>query len=494
MRCIRVAAYSLTLSLASSSLVAQSNQSPALDAAARAMGGKDRVLAVRTIVMEGTGEQLNFGQNHTPYAESMFEVTSFKRSLDGTNRRWFHDQTRVPRFTTANTTPQRQRYGMDGYTNGVPYNVGANGNMTRLGAAAAADRANEFFYHPVTFMIAAYSSGTERSEEPADAGQRRVRINVGGNKFAMYVDSRTNLPTRIEKIAYQPMLGDVAIWTDLSDWRDVDGVKVPMRVIQRYENLFTISDYRLSSTRINEDVGNLAATDSVRALPPPVAAAPVVAVDTIAPGVWSIAGQTHHTIAIEQSRGVVLVEAPQSEARSLAAIAQARALRPAKPVDVLINTHHHFDHAGGLRAAIAQNLAIMTHAGNRDFYEKVVFPRRHFIQQDALAQNPKQLRLITVNDKHVIADSVRVIEVYPVTGSAHSGSMLIVYLPAERLLIQADLYNPPAANAPAPASFPFAANLLENIQRLGLQVDRVVGIHGRPVPFSEFQAAASRTP
>ncbi len=491
MRHVRVGALALVVFLVARSLSAQS---PALDAAARAMGGKARILDVRTIVLEGAGEQLNFGQNHTPSAESRFEVTSFKRSLDVPNRRWFYDQTRVPRFTTANTAPQRQRFGMDSYTTGVAYNINASGVMARMPAQVATDRANEFFHHPITFTIAAYAPGTELSEEAAEGGQRRVRINVGGNKFAMYVDSRTSLPTRIEKIGYLPMLGDVALWTDVSDWQDVGGLKVPMRMTQRYENLFTLSDFRISSVRINEDVGNLAATDSVRTVVQSAPAPPVVAVDTIAPGVWLIAGQSHHTVAIEQSRGVVLVEAPQSDARSLAAIAQARALRPAKPITLLINTHHHFDHSGGLRAAISQGLTVMTHAGNRDFYEKVVFPRRHFVQQDAQAQNPKALRLITVNDKHVIADSVRAIEVYPVAGNAHSGSMLIVYLPAERLLIQADLYNPPAANAPPPASFPFAANLVENIQRLGLQVERVIGIHGRPVAFSEIQAAATRAP
>ena len=92
-----------------------------------------------------------------------------------------------------------------------------------------------------------------------------------------------------------------------------------------------------------------------------------------------------------------------------------------------------------------------------------------------------------VADKHVIADSLRAIEVYSIEGNAHSGSMLVVYLPAERVLIQADLYNPPAANATNPV-FPFLANLLENIQRRGLQVDRVVGIHGRPVAYTELQS------
>lgn len=490
MRFIHVATSALALSVAGGSLTAQS---ATLDAAARAMGGKDRVLAVRTLILEGRGEQLNFGQNHTPFAETKFEVTSFRRSFDYANRRWFVDFTRVPKFVTANTAPQRQRQGLDGYPNSIAYNVGNNDNMIRASAQAATDRMNEFLYHPIGFVQAAYSTGTEISEEPAPNNMRRVRINPAGNKFAMYVDTRTNLPVRVEKIVDQPMLGDAAFYTEFSDWQDVGGLKVPMRITQKFEDLFTIGDIRLTSTRVDEDVGNIAATDSIRNVVVQAGqpAAPTIVVDTLAPGVWLIGGQTHHTIAIEQSNRIVLVEAPQSDARTLAAIAKARELRPGKPLDLLINTHHHFDHAGGLRAAISQGLTIVTHEGNKDFYEKVVYPRRHFITQDALAQNPKTLKLQTVGDKRVLKDDLRTVEVYHVPGNAHNGNMLMVYLPAEKILIQADMYNPPAANAPPPPSFPFAANLLESVQRRGLQVERVVGIHGRPMTFSDLQAAAA---
>lgn len=496
MRCIRVATSAIALVVASGPALAQSS---ALDAAVRTMGGKDRILAVRTLILEGTGEQLNFGQNHTPYAETKFEVTSFRRSFDYPNRRWFLDLTRVPKFVTANTAPQRQRQGLDGYPNAIAYNVGNNGNMVRASAQAATDRLNEFLYHPIGFVKAAYSSGTEISEEPGPNNTRRVRINPAGNKFAMDVDTRTNLPVRVEKIVDQPMLGDVAFYTEYADWQDVGGVKVPMRITQRFEDLVTIGDVRLTSTRIDADVGNIAVTDSIRNAAPVVQAgqqppAPTIVVDTLAPGVWRIAGQSHHTIAIELSNQIVLVEAPQNDARTLAAIAKARELRPAKPLDLLINTHHHFDHAGGLRAAISQGLTIVTQQGNKEFYEKVVFPRRHTIVPDALAQNPKPLKLRTVGQTQVINDPLRTIEIHHVAGNPHNGNMLVVYLPAEKILIQADLYNPPAPNAQAPPSFPFAAHLFADIQRRGLQIDRVVGIHGNPVPFSELQAAAARVP
>ena len=69
----------------------------------------------------------------------------------------------------------------------------------------------------------------------------------------------------------------------------------------------------------------------------------------------------------------------------------------------------------------------------------------------------------------------------------HVEGMLVVYLPAERIVIEADLYDPPAVGT-APHPEPTAANrsLYRHARRLGFQVDTIVPIHGRPVPWSSF--------
>ena len=70
----------------------------------------------------------------------------------------------------------------------------------------------------------------------------------------------------------------------------------------------------------------------------------------------------------------------------------------------------------------------------------------------------------------------------------------MVYLPQERILIEADAFTPGAPGAAPPATpNPNHLNLIANIERLGLPVDRIVPLHGRVVPVAELYAAAGKT-
>jgi glyoxylase-like metal-dependent hydrolase (beta-lactamase superfamily II) len=477
------------LLLVSPSADAQQSGRPLMEEVAQAMGGRERILAVRTLVLEGTGENYSLGQNPSPEAPlPVFAVTELRRSIDFANKRWRHEQSREPRFLTANTAAQRARFGYDG----VAYDILADGTTRRAAARADAERANELLYHPIGFLQIALAPGTELTEEGSRGKLRQVRMNAGGNKFAIFIDRQTKLPVRIEKIEYNSVLGDVVLESQLSDWRTVDGLMLPMRSVWRMDGRWPITDSRFSRASVNADVGDISAPPAVRAAQP--LAPPVINVtsEEIAPGVWNLAGQSHHSVAIEMRDHLLLVEAPQSDARTLAVIEKARTLRPGKPVRTVINTHHHFDHSGGVRAAIAEGLQVITHERNKSFFEELA-RRRHFIAADALSKSQRPARIQGVGARTVLSDGARNVEIHHIRGNRHAETLLMVYLPAEKLLIEADVYSPPAPNATTVFPAPFAANLIENIDRLALAVDRIVPIHGPIVPISALRAAANPT-
>jgi glyoxylase-like metal-dependent hydrolase (beta-lactamase superfamily II) len=224
------------------------------------------------------------------------------------------------------------------------------------------------------------------------------------------------------------------------------------------------------------------------ATPPPVR----VEVQKIAEGVHYLTGGSHHSVAIEMRDHVVVVEGPLNEERSLAVIAKVSETIPGKPIRFVVNTHHHFDHSGGLRAYADLGATIVTHELNRAYYEKAwTAPRT--LGPDRLAKSRKAPVFQTFTDKHTLSDGVRTIEVHRIANSPHHDGFAMVYLPTESLLVEADAYTPPppapAAASAAPTSPPAVVpqgpvvnpttrNLYENIRRLKLDVERIAALHG----------------
>ncbi|MEO8193638.1 MAG: MBL fold metallo-hydrolase [Gemmatimonadales bacterium] len=476
----------LPITLGCSSAVTARPGTPLIEQVAIAMGGRSRILGIRTLVLQGTGDNHNLGQNLTPYAPlPVYAVTKYMRAMDFENARWRLDQTREPRFPTANLLPQRQRNGFDV----VGYDITSDTSMRRAGPRTTIDRAAELLYHPIGFMRAALAPGANIVEDLAEGPNPTLRLTRGDETYRLVVDGTTKLPLRIERTIYNSVLGDVVLANEFSSWGLVSGGLLPTHIVQRVNGRWPLSDMHLTGAKTNGVIPDLSIPPSVRTAA--LVFTPVnVTADSVAPGVWFLAGGSHHSVAIEMKDHILLVEAPQSDDRTLAVIRRARELRPGKPVRAVINTHHHFDHAGGFRAAVSEGLTVITHAGNKAFFDTVaVLP--FTIVQDQLAKSPQPANIVGVQGKHVLTDGARTVELHEILGSTHSGSMLMAYLPAEKILIEADLYTPPAPNLVASTGYPFAANLLANIERLGLVVERIVPIHGRVVPLSDLRAAAA---
>lgn len=214
----------------------------------------------------------------------------------------------------------------------------------------------------------------------------------------------------------------------------------------------------------------------------------------LAPQVHLIGGSTHNSVAIGLRDYVVVVEAPLSEARSLAVIEEVTRLFPGRSIRYLINTHQHFDHIGGLRTYTHIGATIVTHARNHAFYNRDVLnytPR--LAAPDLLSLMPpteltEGYTYELVRENYTLSDGRRTINVHCVQPLEHGEGMLMVFLPRERLLIEADLLDTHEGARPDQSD---GHGALQNMVRAyDYRVDRIVPVHGQPIGWSVFIAAA----
>lgn len=454
-----------------------------LDAAVAALGGADRIQAAALLSVEGEGTQYNLGQDMTPGASGQtFAVTGFQRAWDLSAMRSRTELTRTPNFAYfQGQQPQRQVQGLDG---DVGYNVLASGNAVRVPATAAHDRRLDYFHHPLTLVRAALAPGAVVANARQEGDLRLVDVTTAdGFQFVLGVNAAGD-PVRITSRGAHPNLGDIVNVTEFADYAAVGDLRLPSRMTARVDD-FTVASYTFTAQSTDGDASALAAPEAARSAPLPGPLEPNVVAEQVGPGLWLLAGQSHHSALAEFEDHLVLIEAPQSEARTLAAIAAARELRPEKPLTRLVATHHHFDHTAGVRAAIAEGLTVVTLAGNRAFFEEMA-ARPHTIVPDALARAPRALQIEAFDDELVVEDRANAMTLYHLVGNPHSDTMLMAYFPRQRVVVQVDAYSPQSQ------VHAYAANVLEEIRRRNLRVDRIVPLHGTIVPLAELERAVGR--
>jgi hypothetical protein len=513
----------------------------ALQASMKAMGGEN----LRTVVYSGAGSSALIGQQYSVNGGwPTYEVADYTRAIDydaGWSR---EDYTRRQgRHSTFGRPPMAEQrvtaivngtYAWDmrgdtpvpltrGYLDGIPYN-----ELRQL----------EIAITPHGFLKAALAS----SDAKAIKMQLVGASDYGLSQFGRYVtivsftfldkykingtiDDR-NLVELVGTWIGNPVYGDMDYEMRYTQYQDVGGgVMFPMefhthQADPRLNSAHNYYEYQLTSVMPNVAVTTMPVPDAVRtAVIPPARAES----QQLANGVWLIGGQTHSSLLVEFRDYVAIVEAPNNEARSLAVLAEANRLVPGKPVQYVINTHHHFDHAGGLRTYLSQGTTIVTHESNKEYYIDILFhPSPRTLMPDRMSEfNPmywisrRPPPIETVEGggrstgKYVVTDGEQILEIIAVQDMAyelgddslsqgpHSQDMLIAYLPKERILLNADLYSPPAEGAQPPATPSRGARTLyENMRKLKLDVERHVPIHGRVGTNEEFLqmfAGASRT-
>jgi glyoxylase-like metal-dependent hydrolase (beta-lactamase superfamily II) len=220
---------------------------------------------------------------------------------------------------------------------------------------------------------------------------------------------------------------------------------------------------------------------------PPGGGAPAprpIEASLVAKGIWFLQG-AGNSVLFEFNDHLTLFEAYANEANAQAVFEKARSIVPGKPLTEVIVSHHHFDHSGGLRAAVAEGLTIITQRGNEALFRELA-ERPAMVFRDALGRARREIKLRLVDDSLRLRDGSMEIDIYRVVANSHMADALMVHVPRERLLVQGDLFD---------ASWQlywWGSSYMDNVQFRKIQVERDVPVHGQVLPIAEVHQHIER--
>jgi len=488
-------------------LSAQSDLKSVVDKSMKAMGLEN----VKALTISGEGGDGSVGQAFTPQLDHWrwTDNKNWVRSVDFDEKGWRDVRDR------SEGEPANQCGGA-GTTCPAPSQNGA----------VAVTRANnfnneiQFAMLPLGFLKMALEKNATVSKEkkltvlsfPMENGTA-YKTSVKG-----YINDQ-GLVEKVETMIDNGMLGDTKWEATFSNYKDFGGVKFPTSIVQRQGGP-KILEMTVADVKVNQPVdltapagrgrgfgggaakgGPGAAKGAAKGGPGGGRGAPAeVEAEDLGGGFWLITGG-YGAVVADFKDYIVVIEGPSGDARADQIISEAKRLVPNKPIKYVINTHAHFDHAQGLRDFVAQGATIITNQGNKGYYEKVLANPHTLVPDNLQKMNPKpKIKVEYVGDMKKITDGTHEIDLYRVLNSTHNPYMMMAYLPKQKILIEADEFNVlnPTPTGPVANPNQYQVNLLANIERLHLDVDRIIPIHlpnpaTRKVPLEELKFAAGKS-
>jgi glyoxylase-like metal-dependent hydrolase (beta-lactamase superfamily II) len=460
----------LLAALSLAATLSAQNAKSVLETAQKALGD------AKSVEFTGTGMNAFYGQALTAGKEwPRRDLESMKGAIN------FDQKSALFELNFKNAVFGGQRQNQ--YVNGdKAWTVTPNGANAQIATAEARQLA--IWMTPHGFIKAALAAGNATAKSKSEGGKKvNVVSFTAMNKFKLEgtIDS-TGMVTKVATKVGDTVLGDTPLVFTYADYKDFSGVKFPTKITQS-QGGFAVNEFNVASVTPNANV-NLP-------VPANVASATIPAVQVqsnkVADGVWFVGGGSHHSVLVEFPTYLTVIEGPLNDDRSKAVIAEVKKLVPNKPIKYVVSTHHHFDHSGGLRTYVAEGATVVTHASNKAYFEKS-FVAPSTIAPDAQSTAKKKPSIVTFTDKYVLSDGNQKIEIYNTPGDDHTDEINVVYIPSAKVLVEADSFSPGPPNAPAPNPAPKNAVVLyDAVKKLNLNVETVIGIHGRgPVPFAEL--------
>jgi glyoxylase-like metal-dependent hydrolase (beta-lactamase superfamily II) len=319
--------------------------------------------------------------------------------------------------------------------------------------------------------------------------------NGAGQQLTLYIDADSKRLTKFEVLAALSAYGDRTLEYVFGGYQLTGGVLLPGERLTKLSGV-TTEALSYSDVRLNGELG-----PQLFAAPPDFVlrddnaqrARRDISVTEVARDVYTVenAGGTDLKVMFVAFDEFVLV-AGAPHGISDPVIEKIKETVHGKPIRYVVPTHHHSDHAGGLRSYIAEGITIITTPGNRGFVEDLS-TAKFTLSPDRLARSPRAPVIELVRDKRrVIADAAHRVELYDIGPTPHADEMIVVYLPRERIIYQGDLLelddDDPITELTANE---VTVYFHRKIQELDLKVEKIIGTEGRTATLEDLRKAVA---
>ena len=505
---------------------------PLVERAVAALSGVEALRGLRALSVKGTFKHWEPEQSYAPGGEARFAAEgAFDLTLDFATRRarWDWDKKfaypspRVYRYTEVVVPDAGYVIGIDSAGRNAQ-SLKANPPAHTMSGVRLATTQREALRVSPDLLFEMYNNPGRVTPLP---NQQAGGVSYPALSFAMananlivLFDPQSGMPLRVRTLDYDNMWGDVNFDMVLSDWRTVAGVRVAAH--QRYElNGRLVADVQWTQISANpplnpagmsvpDAVRSTAATpargyvpyqwvirrqfigtylDSDNTSYDTQAAEPGLRLNDLAPGVHHVVGGTHNALVADMRDYLIVFDAPVSDWQSNWTIKAAQSRLGVKPVRYLVLTHHHMDHAGGLRAYLAQGATLVVGRGASAHYRRLLAaPTTR--NPDVPAQDYSRVNIVEVSDRYVMRDGRREVSAHAMD-NPHAESTLIGYVADVRIGFVADVWSPGAAPLPREINPPLAA-LVNATRRAGISPLRYAGGHGGSAEYPPLAGLAAQ--
>lgn len=514
-----------SLTLVSPSAFAQQ----ALDKAFEAVGGKRAVNNLKTLSIEASGSTWNLAEQYNPGSINVDPIkyrVKLQYDIAGDRLRADYERDRLGFLDLSADERQANTHESSQIINGKlgaltgTDNVFGAGDQPMPSDRWAAARKEQDLLNPHLLLrkAAMYPESLVLQSEQIVDGKRYqvVEIPSPGYPIKLYVDAESGRIAKAHTVENDILLRDVPIQIGYEDWSLRDGGLVfPKKITMHYDDELVFEEAR-TKVSVNERF-----KDSLFAFPQGVspsfneslaewgyknhrsaigyAASGIspgmltpgqtnIQAQEISEGIWFVGGASHNSVIVEQSNGIVVIEAPTHEDRSRVLIDWIGKNIPGKKVTHVIGTHHHHDHVAGIRTFVAETDAeIVVHHSAKELYQDVL-SRPSTVKIDPLYLNPKTAKISTVSDNKAfkINDAKHPVFLAAVPNQ-HAEDMLLPYVGGEhKVIYTADLVMG-MGGKPSRRSELGGAKVYDVIKKHDWQVDTIVPTHGGVMSYEGFE-------